>query len=455
VRRFLALLSVVAQMRMRLPTVFLWVLVGSLAQAQVPKVPNIPTIKLTEQAGLARARFPVEVTVPFPKDTLKDAEAIRLFRVEDKKRVPVACQVMKVAPPASNGIVEVQLVFPANVAANGTATYEIAFEEPKGDSGQALRITGTGVGKTVAVGPAIFELDSACGQLLSFVPRQVSNDRLTFVSDHKERPIHYNPDVWAPPLQWTHTNKWNQSVQFDPVKHNAEAPPVGDATSHPFFYEEVQGPLAYRLTRWGKMPLLAQVDAGVTYTFFADTPFIALQSRVEIRADMKVNAVRNAELVFSRHQFDTAAWIAKDGTLHTLPCYDYTDKDKSFTDVVKLPPDVPCVGLVNERKGYGIAYIPLSMNNVNKLTGKPADQQAHFYVREFDWGKGNPNSFLYLVRPVVINGDYQPTQVDVGSVYEETSAIVVFFVNKEPAKKYGELVRWQKLLASPLHVTVE
>jgi hypothetical protein len=262
--------------------------------------------------------------------------------------------------------------------------------------------------------------------------------------------------VWAPPTQWTHTNKWNQGVAFDPLKHQPAAPPKGDDKSHPFFYQEAQGPLAYRLTRWGKMPFLPQVDASVTYTFYAGATFIALQSRLEFREGMQLNAVRNAELVFSRHQFDTAVWIANDDKLHAVPCYDYNDKDKSFKDLAKLPPDVPCLGLANERKGYGIAYVPLSMKNVNKLTGQPADQQAHFYIRDYDeHGKGHPNNFHYFVRPLVMRGNYEPTKVSAGSTYEENSAIVVFSLDKDPTKKYAELVQWQKALANPLRVTVE
>ena len=54
-----------------------------------------------------------------------------------------------------------------------------------------------------------------------------------------------------------------------------------------------------------------------------------------------------------------------------------------------------------------------------------------------------------------MRGNYQPTQVDAGSTYEETAAVVVYLLNQEPSKKYDELVKWQKILANPLRVTVE
>jgi hypothetical protein len=446
---------------MCLPARFLLACVAIFASVDAQATQPAATMKimLTDNAALPRARFPVVTTVRVPQDALEEND-VRLFRVEGDQRVPVACQFIKASAPTSSDQAHADLVFAADVPAGGTVTYEVSTNKDAGIAAQHLQhlsIAGDGIGKTIDAGPVTFELHSASGQLLAFVPKKVSSDRLTFVSLKEERPIHWNPDVWSAPAPWSHTIDWNQAAQFDPLTHKPDEPPVGDANIHPFLYEEAQGPLAYRLTRWGKMPWVAQVDASVTYTFFANVPFFEVRSRLEIRETMTVNAVRNAELVFSRHQFDTAVWIDKVGDVRTAPCYDYADPDKSFKDVANLPPDVPCVGLANERKGYGIAYIPLSMKNVNKLTGEPSDKDAHFYVRDYDeHGKGHPDNFHYLVRPLVINGNYEPTQVKAGSTYEETSAILVFFLNNDDsANKYSELKRWQKLLASPLRIVVE
>lgn len=440
----------------RVLTVLSLVLAAGPAPAQEARAPGGPTFTLTETAGVERVRFPVEVAVPLSREVLNKPEAVRLFRVEDGKKLPVAVQVLAAAPPGAAAPPHARLVFLADVPAHGTARYEVALEGPKQVPGQPLQVTGDGVGTTVDTGAALFELEKTSGQVLAVVPKRVRGDRLSFVQLGQAKPVHWNPDVWAPPAPWTHTHKWNQGVAFDPARHKPDAPPVGDKERHPFFYQEARGPVAYRLARWGKMPFLPRVDAGVTYTFYAGAPLVLLRSLVEFRDGMKVKAVRNAELVFSRHQFDTAVWIAKDGKLHTAPCYDYADKDRSFKDVAKLPPDVPCLGLANERKGYGVALVPLAMKNVNRLTGKPADQGAHFYIRDYDeHGRGHPNNFHYFVRPLVLRGDYEPTLVDAGARFEEVSAVVVFALGKEPGRKYAELVRWQKALANPLRVSVE
>lgn len=435
--------------------------------AQKPDaVKRTRTIKLTERAGIARSQFPVEATVRFEKDALKDAGQIRLLRLDGANKTPVAVQVLGVTSheardsfaPAAQTFV--QLAFLADVPAKGTAVYEVVLDaaKPQAAPGKSLQITGEALGKAVDVGPAVWELHKPSGQLLTVTPKLASNDRLVFLQ-HKERgelPFHWNPDIWATGKPWGHTSDWNSPVGFDPLKHKADAPPAAAEKMHPFYYREWPGPMLYRLTRWGKMPFVPQVDVSVTYTFYAGAPFLSVQSLMEFREDMSVHAVRNAELVFSRHQFDTAVWLDKEGRFQRVPCYDYSDKDKSFQNVAKLPADVACLGFANERKGYGLALIVLSMTNLNKLTGHAGDEQAHFYIRDYDeHGKGSPANFLYFVRPLVYREGYLPTPVSAGSIYAERSAVVVFKLNADPAKKYDELIHWQKLLANPLEVVID
>jgi hypothetical protein len=422
------------------------------------------TIKLTERAGLARSQSPVEVTVRFEAGTLKDPTDVRLFRVNGAAKTPVARQVLETASyaatdsfaPARQSFVRV--AFLADVPANGTATYEVALEGAKPSLHPTLKVSGDGVDKAIDTGPVLFDLHKPSGQLLSFSPKSVSGDRLVFLQ-HKERgalPFHWNPDVWLTGGGWGHTSDWNATVVFDPTRHKAESLPAHEGKSYPFFFRETQGPLVYRSTRWGNMPMVPGVSTSVTYTFFAGSPAVAVQSLVEFREGMSVHAVRNAELVFSRHQFDTAVWIDKAGRLQRVTCYDYNDKDRSFGEFAKLPADVPCLGLANERKGYGIAYVTLGLAHLGKHTGQAADEGAHFYIRDYDeHGKGSPANFLYFARPVVYRDGYFPTAVSAGSIYAENAAIVVFRLGANPAKRYDELARWQKTLANALEVLVD
>jgi hypothetical protein len=450
-------------MRFVLPLLCLSLFALALPSQQIDKNKRTRTIKLTEKAGLARTAAPVELTVRFEKSSFKGADQVRLFRVEKDKKTPTPFQVLEVTAssdtdsfaPAAQSFV--RLMFLADVPANGTVSYEVALEGEKPKAIEGLKLTGKGVGRGIDTGKAAFDLHSSSGQLLALMPKEVSKDRLVFRQHDKqpELPVHWNPDIWKVGPPWTHTNAWNEGTAFEANKHKAE-PPVGTDKKHPFYYREFGGGGLYRLSRWGRMPRIAGAEASVTYTFHAGSPVVMVESLVEFRESMSVHAVRNSELVFSRHQLDTAVWIARDGKLHTAKCYDYKDKDRSFKDIAKLPGDVPCLGFANEVKGFGVALVNLSMTNLSRRDGNPADEQVHFYVRDYDeHGKGSPANFLYFVRPVVYRDGYYPTEVKVGSLYAEKSAVVLFKLNKDTAKKYDELIRWQKVLTNPLEIVAD
>jgi len=451
-------------MRRTLPLLLLAFFCGTALAQKTDAVKRTRTIKLTETAGVARSQAPVEVTVRLEQAALKDAGAVRLFRADRGGKAPVAGQVLGVTShegtdsfaPAAQTFV--RLAFLADVPAHGTATYEVALGGPKSADGAALKVAGDDLGKILDTGPVLFELHKPSGQLLTIAPKVAGGGRLVFQQDLKAGPlpVHWNPDVWLTGGQWGHTSDWNQGVAFEPAKHKAEAAPAGTEKSHPFFHREWRGPLLYRLTRWGRMPFAPQVEVSVTYTAHAGSPVLLVQSVMEFREGAALHTARNAELVFSRGQFDTAVWLTKDGKLHTAPAYDYKEKDRSFKEIARLPPDVPCLGFANEQKGFGVAYVVLSAGGLNKFTGQAADEQAHFYIRDYDeHGQGSPANFLYFVRPVVYRDHYFPTAVAGGSLYTESGAVVVFKLNKEPAKKYEELLRWQRALARPLTTVVD
>jgi len=435
-----------------------------LAAQQIDTVKRTQTITLHERAGVARTAALVEATVRFERDVLKDAAAVRLSRVAGGAVTAVPCQVLGVSSHAATDSFApapqtfVQLAFLADVPAKGTVSYKVSLEGAAAASDRVLKITGAEPGLAIETGPAVFELHKPSGQLLSFTPKAVSGNRLVFLQNKQagELPFHWNPDIWTVGGQWGHTSDWNAAMTFDPARHKAEAALVGEGKSHAYFLRQWRGPLVYRSTRWGRMPFVPQADVAVTYTFSAGSPVVGVQSLVEIRENLALHTIRDAELVFSRHQFDTAVWIDKDRKLHRAAAYDYNDKDRSLKDIAKLPPDVPCVGLANERKGYGIALVVLSRTAINKRTGHAADEQAHFYIRDYDeHGRGSPANFLYFVRPLVYRSGYLPTTVAAGSLYAEQSAIIVFKLQADPVRRYQELLDWQTAMTNPLEVVVD
>lgn len=144
-----------------------------------------------------------------------------------------------------------------------------------------------------------------------------------------------------------------------------------------------------------------------------------------------------------------------DGKLHTATAYDYADKDRSFKEIKRLPADVPVLGLANERKNFGTALVNLNATSLNKLTGQPVDEGAHFYIRDYDeHGRGKQENFLYFVRPLVYRAGYLPTTIRAGSVLVARQAVLLFPL-KSNGNRYEELPLWRKMLAEPLEIVVD
>jgi hypothetical protein len=316
-----------------------------------------------------------------------------------------------------------------------------------------LRVSGAAPGRTVDTGPVRFEFHPKSGQLLAFTPSVPGAERAFFrqFKDRGDLAIHWNPDLWAPPVPWGHSSDWNEGLAANVPRNSLDELPAGTNRAWPFFYREQSGPLLYRITRWGRMPFIPQRTAmSVTYTLHAGSPAILVQSLVECREALQLDAIRNAELVFSRGQFDTAVWIARDGSLGSTPCYDYDETNRYFGVFQRLPPDVPCVALVSMKRGYGIGYVVINQSSVNRYTGYASDEQAQFYFLDTDMhGKGSPANFLYFARVLVYRNGYGPHYVQAGSLFVENSAIVVFALQNEPARRFDELKRWVERLRNP------
>src|SRR5262249_24383343 len=160
-----------------------------------------------------------------------------------------------------------------------------------------------------------------------------------------------------------------------------------------------------------------------------------------------------AELVFSRHQFDTAFWIGRDGRLQRAPCYDYKEKDRSFKEIARLPGDVPCLGFASERKGDGIALVVLSTTNLGRRAGQAADEQAHSTPRASQHrGRGSAPPSFSCARGGVSRDGYSPGAGRAASLSAEKGAAVVSRLNAGAARRYDELIRWHKVLTNPLEI---
>ena len=429
----------------------------------VSAFPRTRTIKVVERAGVARKGYPVEVTIRYQAGTVKDPRSLGLYRLEQGKKQPAPFQVLSSHHPKTTSQYNREpqsfsrIMFLADAPANGSAEYVLEDNPPPASTPTpAFTVEGEGVGRRIDTGPALFELHPLSGQFLAFTPKFVGDLRLRFRQNGRDRAFHHNPDVFAPPATWGHASDWNVPVLHAPDAPLANPPPSAERRRYPFHYRQWQKPLLYRLSRWGRMPLVPQVDTSVTYSFFANAPFVLCSSTIDFREGIQVQAVRNCELVFSRQQYDHIVWIDKAGNLQTRPCNDPDEPDRILDIIATMPPDTPCLGFANEAKGFGIALVMRGAAAANPYTGNAANEQSQFYFLDYgQHGQGSPNNFTYVCRRLVFRKNHTPTFVPAGSRYAAEYAVVVFALGKTPATRYAELKHWRQSLANPLHVEAD
>src|SRR5690606_13893440 len=137
-------------------------------------------------------------------------------------------------------------------------------------------------------------------------------------------------DAWVLPENWTHASGWR-------LAEPEAAPEV----------KEVSGPLMWRTIRTGEFPRVAGLEASVSYTAFAGSPYLLEASSMRFTRNLIVNAVRNNELVFSRGFQTHGVYIDHEGKCHTLRAFNPEDPDESFAHIAELtlPVDLPFIGL--------------------------------------------------------------------------------------------------------------
>lgn len=421
--------------------------------AEIRKV--VAKVRITDTTGDGRSQWPVEVNIPVSQHQRSAGQNLLVLGESfDGENSSVAYQVTDSSP------FSFRIAFPASVPAHGTSVYDVCLSNnvPKVLPSPLIYTAQTegSLGVTINTGRATFVMASESGQLESFSTFPEGKDHLVF-RQAKLHPVHYDPDVYSPySPPWGHASDWNSPILFDPAKHNPFTLPENTKRNvFPYYYSQVRGPYLFRTARWGNMPRNKDVEAGVTYTIVAGMPVIFGASIMETKKQLTLTALRNGELVFSRHQFDTAFWIDDKEQAHTTPCYDYDDPDRGFANIATLPNSIPVLGFSNERKGFGVAYVNISFSAINKFSGDSMTELAHFYIRDYNsHGEGSPMNFTYLVRPIVYRDNFTNHAVPAGAVYMENFAIVVFQL-KEKGERYDEIIRWQRLIRTPPRIEVE
>lgn len=419
-----------------------WAVLAPLVVAASSYSAPLATITVEETAQLVRGRWPIIARVPIDRAA---AERAALVDAQDKA-VPFQVLDVSARQPEDPPAPEVDLCFFVELQPQDVRRYTLREGEgppATAVTGPRIQYEGEGFGPTIDTGPATFRFDPRSGQLLTYaMPESDGALPPRFFRQGDLRPIHWNPDVWAPPRTWGHTSDWDAQ--------RPERRPLLTVS---------RGALAYRLVRSGIMPTSNGVATTVSYTMFAGMPFIHESSSMRFTADTPVKAVRNNELVFSRGIHTHAVWAAAPDTPAVKPIFDKQNPKRFFGRVAELPADVPWLGLFHDEHRYGIAVVNFEDQRTAPAgSAGPRDEGAHYYFLDYGehgTGKGFDMNFAYLCRALISRYNGPPVTVPRGATYTERSAFLTFRVGEDDARRFDDLLRWITLLRHPPTVTVK
>ncbi|MDH4197307.1 MAG: hypothetical protein OEW05_07875 [Candidatus Aminicenantes bacterium] len=375
-----------------------------------------------EEAGLAREGEIAYLTLTAPRADVENA-AFRYFDgaaelpyqvIDRRESFPPESQA-KTHPPT----LTYKLAVALDAGAWEKKLIAVFKGTPKPPAAE-IALSGEGLGRTVRSDKLVLGLHPQSGQLNTF------EDLTTGVKLYnKAGVIHWNPDVFIPGIAWDHSFDWKP----------------------PAVTEEKNGPLVYLNARSGPMPRIKDVDLEVRYAVPVGAPYLVCETRLTFEKDLGVIAVRNDEMVLYKELFDSLLYRDKNGALVKLPLREL--RGRPFGLVHIAPDDVPWVGLVNTKAGYG--FFSLRLAAASSDLGVAGDFQhkagTYFYAP-------SDGEYVYWVRPLLYTwAEYATntllTFVPRGSFCYEKNAYLVLKLDDGTPEALDTL---RRRLSNPLRV---
>jgi len=395
-----------------------------------PDWKNYLALVVAEENTVERLNYPVRATIGIFANYLKSGDEIRVVKAEhaanDVTYTEIPSQVYDQVTWADQKILSVEekdektgeriiryhpttslsIAFLANLKPKEKATYLVFYNNPgapKAAYATDLKVLGAGegqpIGKTIENNFYKVTLNKKSGVIYEITEKSSKT-----LFEHKletNGSIHWNPCLYSPPHTWTHTSDW-------------ENPP----------YVEVSGPVFYSIRITAPLPFYPQVLCSVTYHFYANAPYILVQTTIDVNENMFVQALRNGEIVFNKKVFQNVGYKTMDGRVEAI---DLNRTRRHPDHVITLRPDTPWVTFYNQDKGVAFANLYLDLALTNVEGGEASAEQPFIYIQNGPW--------YYLARGLVYsfgtNNQTRMLPVRKGSVYSERIAFYPFSFRKE------------------------
>lgn len=402
------------------------------------------SVVVSETAGIDRREETVEVLLPFYPDEAKDLKReIRVVAVEPNtfqhKEVPA--QVFdiqeylkeddlapdKTGKPTHNiplwlPTVTAKVAFLADVPAKTSKVFLIYYDNENAIARlykTDLHVYGEAPGLRIDNNAMEIVLHPNSGHLDQITLKSLPQYPL-FHRKETNGAIHWNPEIYTPPLPWTHTSDWKP----------------------PAHVESMTGPVVATTAVWGNLRDIPHVDASVRYEFFPNRPYFISETSLRINETMQSIALRNAEIVFKREMMTHAAWY--DVIRDSIVQYD-VENMTDLTDL-KMEADIPWITFFNKENGLGFAGIQLNYSNAG-LENNARLLNPYFYITAGPW--------IYWARALSLSflasNMQQMIPVPKGNFFSEKWAYLVYKID-DPAKPFEQIHHWQEILMHPLRV---
>jgi len=404
------------------------------------------SIVCTETARIARQNEPVHTSLAVYGDRIQDPEReLRIVSVDPESGIcrEVPSQVTEINHFSTDGLEKdpkdeffsvryqstttFQLAFYADIPAQSTRIYLAFYGNPKAvlpNYSGILKVEGEGLGLSIE--------NSYYKTLLS--PKSGAIDEIHMkmgvnqvFSHHLETngALHWNPGLYAPPRQWIHVSDWD--------------PPAN--------YEMISGPVFASTRRSGAFQYYdEESNVSITYRFYERVPWIHMSSKIEIKKDIAVKALRNGEIVLNRELVDEFAWRLANGKAGTMVI---TDGPRHPQHAKVLPPDTPWTCFFTRKHGCGLGMITSKLADFCVDGGMPKIYNRYSYLQ---WGP-----WVYYARPLVYtfasNNPGKLVHVPAGNIYYEEMAFVPMRVDPQNLD-FQNLEHLYIKLSKPLDVQI-
>jgi len=401
------------------------------------------SVVVSEDVGLDRTDEPVEFSLVFYPDQITDLKReLRVVRLDSGGGPTVLpSQVYDVRPHLEQDVVRLgedgaqrpfywlpsvyaKVVVPVSLKANGRAVLLAFYGNPKADTPDdpgLLKVSGEGLGLTVDNADYTVKLHPDSGMLDEIRIKDLPDAALLHKLETNGA-VHWNPDAYSPPRPWMHASDWNP----------------------PETYSTVGGPVMFALHRRGKMPGMPEIALGITYKFFAGSPYFLMTSYMEILQDAALQALRNAEIVLDHKLIDSAAWLEPSSK---TPRQMRLGSVPLLTEI-HMPLDTQWMSFFHSGTKIAFGGIPLESNaagpNLEPLTYNP-----YFYITRGPWVYWT----RVLVAPYLTQNIQQIVSVPAGNSYWEKWAYLPYAIG-EGERRFQALTDLEMRLSRPLRISV-